>query len=210
MELCTERPQNSRGTVKPASNDNLESMVIPTKFPIANLFSQTDVEVQGNLLREYEQKFAELLEHQKLTKLCSKAGFSKNIEKGQFFSTLDDALDEVKGSCREHTSLRSEESFPRGVWIRGSTKIGQVLDMKVCSHQGRYGVEIMIGSLFRDRTVSWIRIVNGINKYVTETSEEIFVAIVENPDSSNKFLYVRAIQGHSAEKFDNPLLHNTL
>ena len=36
----------------------------------------------------------------------------------------------------------------------------------------------MIESLFRDRTVSWVRIVNGINKYVTETSEEIPVASV--------------------------------
>ena len=46
--------------------------------------------------------------------------------------------------------------------------------------QGRYGVEIMIESLFRDRTVSWVRIVNGINKYVIETSQEIPVARVEN------------------------------
>ena len=45
-------------------------------------------------------------------------------------------------------------------------------------HQGRYGVEIKIESLFRDRTGSWIRIVNGIYKYVTETSEEIPVASV--------------------------------
>ena len=65
-------------------------MVIPTEFPIANLISQTDAEIQGNLLREYEQKFAELPETQKLTKLCSNAGFSKNIEKGQFFITLDE------------------------------------------------------------------------------------------------------------------------
>ena len=55
-----------------------------------------------------------------------------------------------------------------------------VLDVKVCYHQGRYGVEIMIESLFRDRTISWVRIVNGINEYVTETSEEILVASVQN------------------------------
>ena len=60
--------------------------------------------IQGNLLREYEQKFAELLEQQKLTKLCSNAGFSKNIEEGQFFVTLgDDALGDTKGSCPEYT-----------------------------------------------------------------------------------------------------------
>ena len=65
-------------------------------------------------------------------------------------------------------------------WIRGNTKIGPLLDVKICCHQGRYGVEIMIESLFRDRTVSWVRIVNGINKYVTGTSEEIPVASVGN------------------------------
>ena len=86
----------------------------------------------------------------------------------------------MKGSCRKYTLLRSEESSRVRGWIRGNTKIGKVLDVKVCDHQGRYSVEIMIEPLFRDRTVSWVRIVNGINKYVTETSEEIPVASVEN------------------------------
>ena len=45
-------------------------------------------------------------------------------------------------------------------------------------HEGRYGVEIKIESLFGDKTCSWVGIVNGINKYVTETSEEINVASV--------------------------------
>ena len=59
-------------------------------------------------------------------------------------------------------------------WIRRNMKIGPVLDVKV-----RYnGVEIMIESLFRDRTTSRVRIVNRINKHVTETPEEIPVASV--------------------------------
>ena len=100
--------------------------------------------------------------------LCSK--------EGQFFITFDDdALDDLKGSLP-----RSEKSSHVRGWIRGNTKIGTVLDVKVCYHQGLYGVEIMIESLFRDRTVSWVRIVNGINKSVTETSEEIPIASVEN------------------------------
>ena len=85
----------------------------------------------------------------------------------------------MKGSCREYTLPRSEESSRVGGWIRGNTMIGRVLDVKVCYH-GRYGVEMMIESLFRDRTVSWVRIVNGMNKYVTATSEEVPVASVEN------------------------------
>ena len=52
-------------------------------------------------------------------------GFSKNIDQGQFFSTLDEeGPDDVKTSCREYTLLRNEEaSLVRG-WIRGNTKIG--------------------------------------------------------------------------------------
>ena len=100
--------------------------------------------------------------------------FSKNFEKRQFFITLDDdTLDSLQGSCRDGTLPRSDESSHVKGWIRGNTKIGPVLDEMVCFHQGRYGVEIMIESLFRDRTISWVYIVNGVNKYVTETSEEI-------------------------------------
>ena len=96
--------------------------------------------------------------------------------------TLDEEQgpDDMKNSCREYTSPRSEETSRVRVWIRGNTKIGPVLDVKVCCHQGRHSVKIMIDSLFRARTVSRVRIVNGINKYVTETTEEITVASVEN------------------------------
>ena len=161
-------------------------MVTPTEFLTANCISQTDAEVLGNLLRGYEQKVAELPEQQKLTKLCSNAGFSKNVEKGQFFITLDDdAPDDMEGSCREYTLPRSDKSSRVRGWTRGNTKIGPVLDVKVCYHQGRYGVEIMIESVFRDPTVSWVRIVNGTNKHVTETSEEILVASVENRGTGN-------------------------
>ena len=92
----------------------------------------------------------------------------------------------MKNSCREYTSPRSEpESRPRG-WILGNTKIGPVRDVKVCFHQKRYGIEILIESLFRDRTVSWVRIVNGINKYVTETSETVALEIFEHKEVTGK------------------------
>ena len=103
-DLCRKLARNSRGLGTPAANENLESMVTPTEFPIANPICEIDAGVSRNLLREYEQKFVELPEPQKLTKLCSNAACSKNIEKGQFFITLDDdAPDEIKGSCREYT-----------------------------------------------------------------------------------------------------------
>ena len=89
-DLCKELARDSPSAGKPAANENWESMVVPTEFPHANTISQTDMSLQGNLLREYEQKFAELPEDQKLTKLCSDAGFLKDIGKGQFFITLEE------------------------------------------------------------------------------------------------------------------------
>ena len=54
------------------------------------------------------------------------------------------------------------------------------LDVKVCLHQKHHGIEILIESLFRDGTASWVRIVNGINKCVTEASETISLENVEH------------------------------
>ena len=54
-DLCKELAGDSSGAGKPAANEILESMVIPTEFPTANTISPTDAEVQENLLREYEQ-----------------------------------------------------------------------------------------------------------------------------------------------------------
>ena len=99
----------------------------------------------------------------------------------QFFITHDEeGPDEKKNRCREYTLLRNEEASQVREWILGNTKIGPVLDVKVCVYQGRHCVEVMIESLFRDRTVSWVRIVDGINKYVTETSETISLESVEH------------------------------
>ena len=123
-------------------------------------------------MQDYERKFEQRLEDQKSSKLCCDAGL-KIVEKGQFFIALDEeeGPDEMKILCREYTLPRSEEASRVRGWILGNTKIGPDLDVKVCLHQKRYGIEIMIEFLFRDSTASWVRIVNGINKYVTETSQ---------------------------------------
>ena len=65
-----------------------ESLEIPTEIHNANVISQCATPLaQEDLLQEYERKFAELLDDQKLSKLCSDAGFSKEIGTGQFFIT---------------------------------------------------------------------------------------------------------------------------
>ena len=88
-QICVKNlSKDSRSAEKHAERENSESVVVPTEFPNANTVSQTDMSVQGNLLREYEQKFAELPEDPKLNKLWSDVGFLKDIGKGQFFIPL--------------------------------------------------------------------------------------------------------------------------
>ena len=124
------------------------------------------------------RKYADLPEQGKLTKLCSNAGFSKSIEKGQFFITLDKNCWIMSRVFFAHTLLRSDQASQVKGWIRGNTKIGPGLEVKVCYR--------------RDRTCSWVRIVNGINKYVPETSEEILVASV-----------VRGVHGNLLRRLDH-------
>ena len=51
-DVCEELAKDSRGTEKPAANENLESMVVPTEFLSANPTSQTDAEVHVNTRRQ--------------------------------------------------------------------------------------------------------------------------------------------------------------
>ena len=125
-------------------------MVVPTEFSNANDISQTSTSLaQKNLLQEYEQKFAELPDDQKVSEL---------EEESEVMQT--------DGMSRVHTwSIPSER-------------------MDSCKHENRpsLGCEGLPSSrtlcvliswlkpyVFRDQTVSWLRIVNGINKYVIET-----------------------------------------
>ena len=170
----------SENTGKPVVQNNSETMVKPTELSTTNKTPRTNEKVQGNLLHDYERKFVNLPDHLQLIKLCSIVGITKTVAKGQYFMTLDDAeLRQIGreeggrgGSCREYTSLQDNSSSKVKGWIRGNTEIGPALEVAVSYDQGRYGIEIMINSFFGDGTCSWVMIVNGTNKHVTEMTEE--------------------------------------
>ena len=108
---------------------------------------------------------------------------SRKLWKRQLFITIEKESKVMQTKCREYTQPRNLKTSRQRGWIR-STKIGPVLDVKTYPHEGRYCIDIMIESLYEDQTVSWVRIVNGINKYVTETSEEIPIETVLSQDRS--------------------------
>ena len=59
-----------------------ETMVMPTELSTT---LWTNDNVQGNLLHNYEQHFANLPDHLQLIKLCSNVGITKTAATGQFF-----------------------------------------------------------------------------------------------------------------------------
>ena len=50
-------------------------------------------------------------------------------------------------------------------------KLAQSWTFIFCHHEDRYSIEFQVWSLFQDGTASWVRIVNGIEWYVNETTE---------------------------------------
>ena len=81
--------------------------------------------------------------------------------------------------CREYTKPRNEEETRVRGWIRKNTRFGLVLNIKVCSHDDRYSIEVEVPSTCDDQTAFWVRIVNGVDKFVREsmlTKEEEDVA----------------------------------
>ena len=155
-DLCNELPKDLRAPGKLAAPDHLETMEIPTR-PSAEE-TLTNEQQRRNLVQEYERKFKQLSQDQKLSKLCSDAG-SKLVEQGQYFCTLDtEEGKQMQHLCREYTMPRNQ----KGTRIRGrilkNTRIGPVLNRKVCYHDDRYSIEVQIPPLFQDNTVSWVRI----------------------------------------------------
>ena len=80
-------------------------------------------------------------------------------------------------------STRYFESKKHPEWERGfsqTRKSARSWMWRSACIKKRSGIEIMVESLYRDRTVSRVRIVNGNNKHVTETLETICFVSVEH------------------------------
>ena len=73
-------------------------------------------------------------------------------------------------ACREYTLPRNEKSSDPKGWIRGNAKIGPVWEVTTSYLQCKYGVKIRIESVNKDNSHSWVRISHGLNKLVTDLS----------------------------------------
>ena len=105
-------------------------------------------------MQEYERKFEQLSEDQKFSKLCSDAGL-KRVKKKYFYTLDTEEGQQMQHLCREYTMPRNEKGTRKIGWILKNTRIGTVLNIKICDHDDRYSIEVQIPSLFQDNTASW-------------------------------------------------------
>ena len=108
-----------------------------------------------------------------MIKICTDAEFVTTVEVGQYFMKKDTAEFSQfteRVACREYTLPRDEKSSDPKGWIRWNTKIGPVLEVTTSYLQGKYGVEIRIESINKDNSHSWVSLSHGLNKLVTDLS----------------------------------------
>ena len=65
------------------------------------------------------------------------AGFLSFAEIGQYFMTKDTGEQFYAKACREYTLRRNDGSSKPKEWIRGSTKIGSVLEVTTSFLHGK-------------------------------------------------------------------------
>ena len=149
-----------RAVGKPKAPGQLDEVEILTQRPLAEM--QANEERQGNLLQEYEQRFEKIVRRPEVIQTM----FRSRFEISPNWTIL--LCSSVTTRRRTSIFMPSQEGTLIKGWIQGNVRFGPVSDIKVCNHNGRYSIEVQVQSLFQDRTVSWIRIVNGIDKFVRE------------------------------------------
>ena len=130
-DLIQELSVDERASGKPVALDQMEQEILSQPL-LAEV--QANEELQGNLLQNYERRFENISQDQKLSKLCSEASLNL-IEVGQFFYAPPSPNgDKTQSLCREHTLPRDEKENCAKGWIESDARFGPVSDMKFAKH----------------------------------------------------------------------------
>ena len=166
-DMCEEcdtcHDKTGRLVVEGQSNPLFVPSVMKTHIPLTDDPAQQE----EDLLQRYLERIEKSSQQDRVSKTCTDAGFLTTVEIGQYLMTKDiEEFSQFTDSvaCREYKLKRDERlTEPKG-WIRRNTKIGPVLEVTTCCLQGKYGVEIIIESMNKDHSLSWVRISHGLNK----------------------------------------------
>ena len=108
-----------------------------TELTTTNKSPRTDDNVQGNLLHNCEQQFANLPDHLQLIKLCSNVGITTVARDSISRPSTMRNWTKLGGSCRGYTLPRVNAASKVKGWIRGNTKIGPALEVAVSQSSSR-------------------------------------------------------------------------
>ena len=156
-----------------------------------------EIPAQENLLQKHKERVEKLPQPDQLIYVCTDAGFLKTVEVGQYFMTkhTDEFLQFAEPvTCREYTLPRDEKSTDPKGWVQLNTKIGPVLEVTTCCVQGKYGVEIRIGSVKKDNSHPWVRISHGLNKLVTDLIDKEYDDNEQETSTTNTEVFAFAIR----------------
>ena len=172
-EMCEECKTCHVGTGRPVLAGQSDPLFVPSVMKTHTLLTD-DLAQEEDLLQRYQERVERLSQQNRVIEICTDAGFLTTVEVGRYFMTKD--TEEFSQftepvACREYTLPRDEKSSDPKGWIRGNTKIGTVLEVTTSYLQGKYWVEIRIESVNKDNSHSWVRISHGLNKLVTELSD---------------------------------------
>ena len=189
-DLCEEYKACQARTVRLVLAGQSDPLFVPTSSLMKTPTPSTDDPAQEDLLQKYQERVERLSQQNRVIKICADAGFLTTVGVGQYFMSKDtDEFSQFTESvaCREYTLPRDEKSSDPKGWIRGNTKIGPVLEVTTSYLQGKYGVEIRIESVNKDNSHSWVRISHGLNKLVTDLSNNKEDANDEQETSEMQF-----------------------
>ena len=120
-------------------------------------------------MRQHEEKFEHFPEDLQLTEACDDAGLKRNAFQGQFLFIIPNV--HLTGYFSKTHPRDDKRSEPKG-FIRGNTRICPALEVEIAKQFDCHGIEINIDSMQKDRTQFWMVISGGVDKYVTEFSQE--------------------------------------
>ena len=173
-DLCEENKSCHVRTGRLVLVGQSDPLFVPSSSLMKTPTPSTDYPAQEDLLQKYRERVERLSQQNRVIKFCTDAGFLTTVDIGQYFMTKDtgEFTQFNTVACREYTLPRDETlPDPKG-WIRGNTKIGPVLEVTTSYPQGKYGVEIRNESVNKDNSHSWVRISHGLNKLVTDLSND--------------------------------------
>ena len=157
-DLCEEYEACHVRTVRNVLAGQSGPLFVPTSVMKTSTPS-TDHLAQEDLLQMYQERVDKLSQQNRVIKICTDAGFLTTVDVGQYFMKKDtEQFSQSMGSvaCREYTLPRDEKSSDPKGWIRANTKIGRVLEVTTSYLQGKYGVEIRIECMNKERQFSLV------------------------------------------------------